>query len=304
VAETSIEWTATPDPKDPATLFAGYTFNGWWGCTKKDEACEHCYAETFSRRLEMDVWGKGKERHLQADSYWTEKPKSWSRKAVAAGVRLRVFCGSMKDVFDDEVPTEWRSRVFDTIRAHPNLNWLLLTKRPENWDKMLPWRTLADAWDNVWIGMTTGSQKRADERLGYMKDVPAVVKFLSLEPLLTPVNVRPYAGIANWFIWGGESGNGSRPCHEEWLLDGVAAGREIGAATFVKQLGTNCFRNGKQRKLKSYKANDPSEWPKDLRVREWPTAPNSITPPENPDETAKPPKPPRDKKIKRSAPSQ
>ncbi len=272
MAETSIEWTATPDPTDANVLLPGFTFNGWWGCTKKDEGCTNCYAETFSNRLNMDIWGPGKPRKLQSDKVWNA-PASWNRKALAAGVRLRVFCGSMKDVFDDEVPAEWRARVFETIRVYKNLNWLLLTKRPENWDKMLPWRSRADAPDNVWLGMTTATQRRADERLGFMKDAPAAVKFLSLEPLVGPVDVRAYAGVSNWNIWGGESGGGSRPCHEEWLRDGVAAGRETGTATFVKQLGTVFHRGGVRVKLESYKGSDTQEWPAELRVRQWPDAP-------------------------------
>ncbi len=276
MATTSIEWTATPDPGDPATLLPGFTFNGWWGCTRKDEGCLNCYAETFAvDRMSLDIWGVGKPRKLQSDKVWNQ-PTAWSRRAVAAGIRLKVFCGSMKDVFDDEVPTEWRDRVFATIAANPNLNWLLLTKRPENWDRMLPWRSRADAPDNVWIGMTTATQRRADERLGYMRDVPAVVKFLSLEPLLGPVDVRGYAGVSNWNIWGGESGAGSRPCHEEWLRDGVAAGRETGTPTFVKQLGRNYWRGGSTVPLASRKGNDLDEWPEELRVREWPEAPDSI----------------------------
>lgn len=277
MAETSIEWTATPDPNTPDVLLPGFTFNGWWGCTKKDEGCENCYAETLSHRLALDVWGKGKSRKLQSDKVWNE-PDKWSRKAAAAGVRLRVFCGSMKDVFDSEVPAEWRARVFETIRRHPNLNWLLLTKRPENWDAMLPWRSAADAPDNVWLGMTTATQRRADERLGYMRDVPAVVKFLSLEPILEPVDVHPYAGVANWFIWGGESGGGCRPCHAEWLADGVDAGRETGTATFVKQLGGRFYSGGYRVPLKSAKGGDPTEWPEGLCVRQWPDAPCFITP--------------------------
>jgi len=123
---SSIEWTH-------------HTFNPWWGCTKVSPACDHCYAETWAKRVGQAVWGKESPRRFFSDKHWTE-PIRWNADAVADGERRRVFCASMADVFESRAELNpWRIRLWELIEATPMLDWLLLTKRPQNIGKMVPW---------------------------------------------------------------------------------------------------------------------------------------------------------------------
>jgi protein gp37 len=114
---TKIEW-------------AHHTFNPWIGCTRVSPACDHCYAADLARRYSWAKWGPGEPRRFAAASTW-KHPRKWDREAKAAGVRRRVFCASLADVFDAEVDDEWRVSLIEEILATPNLDWLLLTKRPQ-----------------------------------------------------------------------------------------------------------------------------------------------------------------------------
>lgn len=212
----------------------------------------------------------GESRVVAAESAWKE-PLKWDREAKALieqwradsygfpfnppypkPPRPRVFCASMADVFED---WQWpmidhngdeladyenvgpltmshvRYRLFDLIASTPNLDWLLLTKRPENIASMIADAT-ADGWvewpwKNVWLGTTVENQAAADERIPHLLRVPARVRFLSCEPLLGPINLSPYVsdgkvkisqGIdCDWVIAGGESGPHARPMHTDWV---------------------------------------------------------------------------------------
>jgi protein gp37 len=181
------------------------TFNVVWGCTKVSEACTHCYAETFSKRVGLQVWGADAHRRVLSDNYW-KQPDKWNAIAQAAGERHRVFCSSMADVFEDH-PTvaDQRERLWPLIERTPWLDWLLLTKRPENMRKFTPesWgggrfardESTAGRWpSNVWAGCTAENQRRLEERAMWLLDVPASVLFLSCEPLLGELdleNVEP-----------------------------------------------------------------------------------------------------------------
>lgn len=107
-----------------------HTFNPWIGCTKISAACDNCYAEAFAKRTGGPKWGKDEPRRLTSHANW-QKPLAWDRKAARLGVRYRVFCASLADVFDVEVPDDWRDRLLALIAATPHLDWLLLTKRPK-----------------------------------------------------------------------------------------------------------------------------------------------------------------------------
>lgn len=194
---TSIEWTATVGPD--GTVHPGMTFNPWLGCQKVSPGCEHCYAERFdARKLRSDEthWGPKAPRLFQSDEYWRQ-PLRWNRRAQHLGVRLKVFCASMADVFEDRRDLDpWRARLWALIRETPHLDWLLLTKRPENFCRMLP-RNIVDnvdrpAFGNVWLGVTAEDQQRADERIPLLLATPTVVHFVSYEPALGPANFRPY----------------------------------------------------------------------------------------------------------------
>lgn len=210
MAENSkIEWTH-------------HTFNPWIGCTKVSPACDHCYAEAWDKRYEGGKhWGPKAERRRTGEKNWNQ-PIKWNRVAEEQGIRLRVFCASLADVFDNQVPQEWREDLYNLIKATPHLDWLLLTKRPQNIKKMLPadWEY---GYKNVWLGTTVENQVEADRRIPHLLSNKAKVKFLSCEPLLGPVDLGKFifpfsdnCGL-NWVITGGESGPEFRHAEPDWF---------------------------------------------------------------------------------------
>jgi protein gp37 len=172
--DSNIEWTH-------------HTFNGWLGCSKVSPGCDNCYAESWAKRYGTVEWGSGKPRKLTSDANWRQ-PVKWNAEAAAAGVRARVFCASLADVFDNEVPQEWRARLWDLIRGTPHPDWLLLTKRAGNIPKMLPdyWGA---GWENVWIGISIVNQEEADRDIRKLIEIPARARFLSCEPLLGAIRL-------------------------------------------------------------------------------------------------------------------
>jgi len=260
------------------------TFNPWWGCTRVSPGCKLCYAEIASDRWgHPGLWGPRGERRVFGPGHWQE-PWRWNTRAEKEGVRRRVFCGSMCDVFedygDDEEPTASglgveRTKLWDVIGRTHSLDWLLLTKRPENIDRMCGVMRLP----NVWLGTSVEDQTRADERVPIIARQPSVVRFLSVEPMIGPVDLsglvdtEAYGGMGgrpfrigpaiDWVIIGGESQEGCRPMEVEWALDLLRQCRSLGIAVFVKQLGGH-----------PDKRHDPAEWPEALRVQEFPSTIN------------------------------
>lgn len=264
-AATKIEWTATVRPD--GTVSPGYTFNPWWGCVKVSPGCANCYAEAFDRRTHGTAkhtdargvvrephWGKDAPRRFFGDKHWRQ-PLAWNRAAELAGERRRVFCASMADVFEDRPDlVEPRARLFSLIDATPSLDWLLLTKRPENIGRLAtPWCVENGALHNVWLGTTVENQEQADLRIPHLLRVPAAVRFLSVEPLLGPVDLTPWLDEEgydpdatpdvvpltpiDWVIVGGESGPGARPMHPEWARSLRDQCRDAGVPFFFKQEG-------------------------------------------------------------------
>jgi protein gp37 len=218
--ESKIEWTH-------------HTFNIVWGCTNVSEGCRHCYAHTLSNRYGYDVWGKNKGRRRLSDKYW-QQPFEWNRLAKAEGRRKRVFCSSMADVFEDHADNnQERPRLWSIIRQTRMLDWLLLTKRPENVSAMLP-ENWGD-YDNVWLG-TSVEDERVLHRIHTLVGVPAIVHFLSLEPLIGPLPNLPLADV-EWAIVGGESGPGARNMEENWVLEIQDQCDAAGVPFFFKQWG-------------------------------------------------------------------
>ena len=227
---SKIEWTT-------------HTFNPWWGCTKVSDGCKFCYAELLSNRYGHDVWGVGRNRRRLSDKHWQE-PLRWNAQAEAAGVRYRVFCASMADVFEEEAPAGEVEKLWRTIRETPQLDWQLLTKRPERIAKNLPddWR---HGYSNVWLG-TSVEDERVLDRISHLTRVTAIVHFLSLEPLLGPLPNLPLENV-QWVIVGGESGPRARPVDEEWILDVQRQCRAARVPFFFKQWGgVNKARNGRE----------------------------------------------------------
>jgi protein gp37 len=209
--------------KDSRIEWTHHTFNPWWGCQKVSPGCKHCYAETWARRVGADVWGPDATRRELSDNYWRQ-PLSWNTEAERIGKRRRVFCASMADVFEDRRDLDGkRERLWPIIEQTPHLDWLLLTKRPQNVAHLAPY---GNRWpDNVWLGATAETQKWYDKRMAYLTVIPARVRFLSCEPLLGPLDFSAWIERArrgacfpvDWVIAGGESGHHSRPMHPEWL---------------------------------------------------------------------------------------
>lgn len=244
--------------------WATSTFNPWIGCQRVSPGCEHCYAEALvTGRMKLPVWGPTSPRKVTSESYWRQ-PLRWNEKAKALGEPWRVFCASLADVFEDRRDLDApRGRLFDLIDGTPFLTWMLLTKRPENAARLAAWKT----WPaNVWLGTTVEDCQRALERIPALlaNDGPRI-RFLSMEPLLESVPV-PARGI-DWVIVGGESSPKARVFEPAWARRVVEECREHGIAPFVKQLGERWAR---EHLAKSRHGADPTEWPADLRVQEFP----------------------------------
>jgi protein gp37 len=225
---SKIEWT-------------DHTFNPWVGCTNVSPGCDHCYAEAWSRRSGLVKWGKNPRRRT-SESYW-RAPSKWQAAAASYearhGRRQRVFCASLADVFDNQVDPAWRADLFDLIASTPALDWLLLTKRPQNIEKMLPQAWPDGGMSNVWLGATTEDQVRFDQRWQVLSRVPAVVRFISYEPAIGPIRLnRAHDLQPDWLIAGGESGHGARPVRAVWMRDYIEDCEALGVAPFFKQWGT------------------------------------------------------------------
>lgn len=214
-----------------------HTFNPWEGCSKVSPGCENCYAENMCAiRFNRVVWGsRGSRRRITST---LNDPLKWHEEAIRIGKRMKVFCGSLCDIFDDHpsIQQEWRDHLWKLIRSTPCLQWLLLTKRPQNFKRYLPddW---GDGYDNVCLMVTTENQAWAEKRIPVMLDTPARWRGLSCEPLLGPIDLTPWLDRIDWVIAGGESGMGARPMHPGWarsLRDQCAA---TNTHYFFKQWG-------------------------------------------------------------------
>lgn len=213
---SKIEWTT-------------HTFNPWLGCQKISAGCDNCYAEALmDHRLGRVEWGPHGERRRTSEANW-RKPRQWAK--AAKGTRPRVFCASLADVFDNQVPPQWRADLWHLIEGTPELDWLLLTKRPENMAKMLPWKKPPRR--NVWLGVTAEDQAAYERRWPILEATPARVRFVSYEPALGPLDIggtRP-----DWIICGGESGPNRRPFDVEWARHLREQCRK-GVPFFMKQI--------------------------------------------------------------------
>lgn len=278
---SKIEWT-------------DHTFNPWEGCQKVGPGCDHCYAETRNARFAGGAainWGPDAPRRRTSVANW-RKPHAWNRDGAFYTIhrrRQRVFCASLADWLDNAVPIEWLADLLDTIRLTGNLDWLMLTKRIGNLIRRL--KDAADyafnmrrddlhqwivAWmdgrapANVWLGATIVNQEEADRDIPKLLSVPARVRFLSMEPLLGPVDLRNVAvprehdhlrrpwdyegykfnalqddddrfhqapATVDWVIVGGESGPGARPMHPDWARSLRDQSEAAGVPFLFKQWG-------------------------------------------------------------------
>lgn len=230
---TKIEWTASV--ADDGTITPGYTFNPWLGCQKVSPGCDHCYAEAMmDHRWGKVQWGPHGERKRTSEANW-RKPRQWAKAARETGTRPRVFCASLADVFDNQVPREWRNDLFALIEDIPELDWLLLTKRPENIADMLWQKWQLRLPQNIWLGATAEDQAHYERRWPILRAIPAAIHFISYEPALGPL---AYLGLdaPDWLICGGESGRGARPMPALWARTARAICAYDGVAFFMKQM--------------------------------------------------------------------
>ena len=177
---TKIEW-------------AHHTFNPWYGCQKVGPGCDHCYAEGWAKRSGLVQWGPGTERRRSSPANW-RKPLAWNAEAERLGIRYRVFCASLADVFDNAVPTAWRMDLFSLIAKTPHLDWLIVTKRIGNVMSMCSGDGLMFDMigDRVWLGISVVNQEEADRDIPKLFQVPARARWLSMEPLLGPVDLEKW----------------------------------------------------------------------------------------------------------------
>lgn len=320
-SNSHIQWTSA-------------TWNPVAGCSIKSPGCRECYAMKMAARLEAmgQTAYAGLTHKVNGNVVWTglvrplperlEEPLRWRKPRL-------VFVNSMSDLFHADVPDEFIDRVFAVMACCPQHTFQILTKRP---DRMLAWcaakrpdpigtysflhprggtnilekpRVVFGVKDwplpNVWLGVSAERQQEADERIPFLLQTPAAVRFVSAEPLLGPIDLRNWlrwAGCANggkrceltdgppcvgcqplsWIIVGGESGGGARPMHEKWARSLVRQCREAAVLVFVKQMGSvwareTCIVGKTVAAHGDPKGGEPQWWPESLRVREMPADP-------------------------------
>jgi protein gp37 len=286
-AKSKIQWT-----QRPGTI--GRTWNPVRGCSIISEGCSNCYAMYGAHRMDSNPRLKGAysglTRMTERGPVWTggirlvheaiEQPFHWKEPST-------VFVNSMSDLFHEGVPFHFISRVLEVIAKTPQHTYIVLTKRPQRMREALGARgtgfytaegPVPCPQPNLWLGVSVEHQKAADERIPLLLETPAVVRFLSVEPLLERVNLggRFHEPKLDWIIVGGESGPRSRPCALEWVRSVVAQAQAASIPVFVKQLGALAMNGSIPGEAPEYrwvtkdrKGGDPAEWPEDLRKREW-----------------------------------
>lgn len=289
---SKIEWTEK-------------TWNPITGCTKISPGCKNCWAERMARRLAGRYGYPKAPRHFDVTLHPDRLDDIAKRKKPTT-----YFVVSMGDLFHEDVPTHYIGAVFELMRYAVQHTFQILTKRPTRMLELVSgrgplFREVNLPWPlpNVWLGITAENQATADERIPLLLQTPAALRFVSCEPLLGPVDLHQYLGLyqeayivtdwvdigagpvpvdrlglpgyrrhdgcgLDWVIVGGESGPGARPMHRAWAQDLVRQCKTADVPVFVKQMGTWAARVSRYR---NRKGADPSEWPADLQVREFPT---------------------------------
>ncbi len=212
-SNSSIEWTQV-------------TWNPVTGCNKVSSGCKFCYAERMAKRLQamgLDQYRDGFKLTLAPQVL--EQPYSWKRPRT-------VFVNSMSDLFHKEVPLDYIKAVFKVMAETPQHTYQILTKRSErllDLSKFLPWPK------NIWMGVSVEEEK-VSFRVKDLISTPAAIKFLSIEPLIAPVQSL-FLDFIDWVIVGGESGPGARPLRKEWVLDIKRQCKSHSVPFFFKQWG-------------------------------------------------------------------
>jgi protein gp37 len=297
---TSIEWT-------------NFTFNPWWGCSRVSPGCRFCYADDQAKRYGHQVWRRKGPRRMLSEANW-QRPLKWNREAEHRGERALVFCASMADVFEDHPDvTEPRKRLWEVIEATPWLTWQLLTKRPENVNRMVPWDKHGDSYrwpwpKNVWLGASVENE-RFTPRIGELYSTGARTLFLSCEPLIGPVdlglgvNHEGHDREPDWSGWGYDCLDCSDSDTEtvvpwtvpgddrlRWVIIGGESGpkarpaelawmRDLVAQCRAAQIPPFVKQLGRRLGLElgaGLKGGAIGAFPEDLRVREFPRAAEQV----------------------------
>ena len=244
------------------------------GCQAVSSGCARCYAATMTKRLA--AMGLPEYQGLLGDSGHfngnvrllpknLDKPLHWKKPRM-------IFVDSMSDLFHEAVPFEFIDRVFAMMKRCGQHVFQVLTKRPERMAAYL--QTLKIAWPlpNVWLGTSVENQTALDARWGHLRAYPAAIRFLSIEPLLGPLDLRAKWvqgwGTDDWIICGCESGPKRRPCEPEWIRSIVDQCAAAGVSCFVKQFPLARHRKGNP--APHAVSHDPAEWPEWARVRQFP----------------------------------
>lgn len=276
--KTTIEWT-------------DYTWNPVTGCHKVSPGCKNCYAETLTNRF-AKTWGVKSFRDVVMHEDRLSEPEKNKKKWAGK----KVFVCSMSDLFQEDVPFEFIAKVYSKMYAHPNTTFQILTKRPkralefynfcyENISKLnlvfdkffilLLGKSLIFPPPNIWIGTSCENQETANDRISYLLKIPAIVRFLSCEPLLGAIDIcqairvfqNPniihttfFGDKIHWVISGGESGRNARPMHPNW----VRSLRDQCAATnvpfFFKQWGEYVVADQMAPELLRYLKSGRATW--------------------------------------------
>lgn len=226
-----------------------HTVNLWWGCTKVHRGCDHCYAETLSKRWGNDLWGNEAPRK-RIKSAFSDLAK-YQKEAAEKGEFKKVFVGSMMDIFEKSKPLlnpidgytetgDLRARFFAELEAneYPNLIFLLLTKRPSNINKYVPEPIRLCPSKNIWYGASVVDHQSMMDVSRHMNDVNGHV-FWSVEPLLEGISLGDTLRknrLPQWIIVGGESGPGKRPFDVRWASQIESECSEYGVSYFFKQI--------------------------------------------------------------------
>jgi|TARA_Y100000310_G_scaffold343309_1_gene450321 protein gp37 len=249
--ETGISWT-------------DHTFNPWWGCSRVAPGCDNCYAAALDKRTGGAHWDNlSIKPRLTKDANW-RKPLKWNKDAAAIGQRRRVFCGSMMDWTDKNAPEGALDRLWELIRKTPWLDWQLLTKRATLIKKRLPvdW---GFGYENVWLGVTCENIQHGIPRVHALQEIPAIVRFVSAEPLLEEITSNNFVGFTDkskpygidWIIIGGESGPDCRPMKREWVHRLLMWTNWNEVPVWFKQWGGNSKDKGGC----NYGGSEIKEWP-------------------------------------------
>lgn len=281
---TNIEWTDE-------------TWNPIRGCSRVSAGCDHCYAIRQAHRQNHPGGAYEGLTKIRTRMDWSgvvrlvpeklDEPLKWRKPR-------RVFVNSMSDLFHESLPFLDIDDVFETMAEADRHTYQVLTKRPERMLEFCQWRN--QRWGrpplaNVWLGISVEDQRTADERIPLLLQTPAAVRFVSYEPALGPVDFGPTwmdrdrygancidgGATIDWIIVGGESGPGARPCDVAWIRSVVQQCKAAGVPCFVKQVGSRPVVQHPMQvgalvdaPCADRKGGDPSEWPEDLRVREFP----------------------------------